>query len=61
MSVPKKRNHGKLPPSTKGVDDPSLKYTKAAPKCEQVAEHWPCSPLPEPESIIALGNNCYPY
>lgn len=50
MSVPKKRNHGKLPPSTKDVDDPSLKYTKAAPKCEQVAEHWLLQPLPEPES-----------
>lgn len=50
MSLPKKRNHGKLPPSTKDVDDPSLKYTKAAPKCEQVAEHWLLQPLPEPES-----------
>ena len=50
MSVPKKRNQGKLPPSTLDVDDPSLKYTKDTPKCEQIAEHWLLQPLPEPES-----------
>lgn len=50
MSVPKKRIHGKSSPPTGDVDDPQLKYTKGASKCEQISEHWLLQSLPAPQS-----------